>query len=554
LKRISKKLTTEQQEFLITMINRSFNVLNIFSDYIYPPTYSNSLKEIARFLKFDWTEKDASGLQSTIWRYNWEMSDNDQFKNKLITYNLEDCKALMTVKDWVVGIERIIHDKPSFNFVKTQDAQNDSFHKWGNTNFELPEFDQINNFSHFDYQQSRIFLKSNKIIKQAIKKKQTSFVNKIDKTIYLSPKKCPSCNQSSNNFDLIRLSEELSIDIKFTKNGIKKWITLYQGGAYRCGNCKIIFRPQKLKSGRHSHYKDNIALWTIVQYVKYNISLAKISEMIKDLFNIRVPYSSMTGFKTLIATKYKETFEEIKTQIINGSLLHVDETKASIKDVPTGYVWVFTNMDSVFYMFKRNREADFLLDLLNNFNGVLVSDFYAGYDALFCRQQKCLVHLIRDLNNDLLKNQINVDYKNLVCNFGELLRKIMETVNKYGLKKRNLNKHKNDVGRFYSNFIDRQYDDELVLSYQKRFQKNKDKLFTFLNYDGIPWNNNNAEHAIKPFAYYRRDNEKQVTESGINDYLVLLSIQQTCLYRGINFFEFLKSGKLSIFEFQEKSR
>ena len=75
-------------------------------------------------------------------------------------------------------------------------------------------------------------------------------------------------------------------------------------------------------------------------------------------------------------------------------------------------------------------------------------------------------------------------------------------------KKRNLNKHKNDVGRFYPNFIDRQYDDELILGYQRRFQKNKDKLFAFLNYDGIPWNNNNAEHAIKPFAYYRRDNEK----------------------------------------------
>lgn len=115
-----------------------------------------------------------------------------------------------------------------------------------------------------------------------------------------------------------------------------------------------------------------------------------------------------------------------------------------------------------------------------------------------------------------------------------------------------MNKHYIDVNSFYSNFIDKHYDNDLVLSYQKRFQKNKDKLFTFLKYDGIPWNNNNAEHAIKPFAHYRRNNEKQITESGLNNYLILLSIQQTCKYRGINFFEFLKSGEISIFKFSKK--
>jgi hypothetical protein len=36
--------------------------------------------------------------------------------------------------------------------------------------------------------------------------------------------------------------------------------------------------------------------------------------------------------------------------------------------------------------------------------------------------------------------------------------------------------------------------------YKQRFEKNRDKLFTFLRYDGVPWNNNNAEHAIKAFA------------------------------------------------------
>jgi Transposase IS66 family len=60
-------------------------------------------------------------------------------------------------------------------------------------------------------------------------------------------------------------------------------------------------------------------------------------------------------------------------------------------------------MEEVAYLYTETREGDFLQELLLDFKGVLVSDFYAAYDAINCAQQKCLIHLMRDLNNDLLK-------------------------------------------------------------------------------------------------------------------------------------------------------
>ena len=209
-------------------------------------------------------------------------------------------------------------------------------------------------------------------------------------------------------------------------------------------------------------------------------------------------------------------------------------------------------MNSVFYVFKPNREADFLHDLLKDFQGVLVSDFYSGYDSIKCEQQKCLLHLIRDLNNDLLKNQLNQEFKNLVFHFGKLLRNIMDTVNHYGLKKRFLKKHQKDVDKFYKKFISIEYETDLAIRYQKRFQRYQEKLFTFLHHDNIPWNNNNAESAIKPFAKYRKVASGMSTANSIKDYLVLLSIHQTCRYRGISFLDFLKSGEKSIEEYCRK--
>ena len=48
------------------------------------------------------------------------------------------------------------------------------------------------------------------------------------------------------------------------------------------------------------------------------------------------------------------------------------------------------------------------------------------------------------------------------------------------------------------------YRSELVNTYQKRFVRYQESLFTFLDYDGIPWHNNKAENAIRHIARQKR--------------------------------------------------
>lgn len=200
-------------------------------------------------------------------------------------------------------------------------------------------------------------------------------------------------------------------------------------------------------------------------------------------------------------------------------------------------------LEVVVFLYKSSREADFLENFFKGFEGVSVSDFYAGYDALDCPQQKCLIHLIRDLNEDLFKTPFDNEFKKFVEKFAILLRKVISTVDRYGLKKRHLHKHNKDVLMFFKVISRRKYSSALADKYQKQFEKSKNKLFTFLNYDGVPWNNNNAEHALKHFTIYRKIVDGMFEKSGIEDYLVILSIYQTCRYRNINFLQFLLSQK-----------
>ena len=153
---------------------------------------------------------------------------------------------------------------------------------------------------------------------------------------------------------------------------------------------------------------------------------------------------------------------------------------------------------------------------------------------------------MRDLNNDIYKEPFNQEIKAIVQEFAALLKPIIDTIDRFGLKSRFLRKHKLAVARFYDMLLCRKYDTELALKAQERFKKNRMRLFTFLNYDNVPWNNNNAEHAVKSFAALRKNIDGSTTERGIHDYLLLLSIHQTCIYREIDFFGFLRSGEKKI--------
>ena len=234
-------------------------------------------------------------------------------------------------------------------------------------------------------------------------------------------------------------------------------------------------------------------------------------------------------------------------------MLHVDETQVSIRG-KTAYVWVFTNLHEVAYVYADSREGTMLQELLKDYKGILVSDFYGVYDSLACPQQRCLVHLMRDLNDEVLDHPYDEELKEIVRSFAMILKGIVETIDRRGLKRRFLGKHRSEVARFFRKLAGLDCRTDAAIKCRQRFERNRDKLFTFLSYDGVPWNNNNAEHAIKAFAKLRDVIRGSCTQDAARNYLVLLSLCETCKYMGVDFLDFLRSGEQDIHAFAESRR
>ena len=193
-------------------------------------------------------------------------------------------------------------------------------------------------------------------------------------------------------------------------------------------------------------------------------------------------------------------------------------------------------------------------ELLRGYKGVLVSDFYAGYDALDCRQQKCWVHLIRDLNEDLWKFPFDEELQGFVSAVKNLIVPILEAIDRWGLKAKHLLRFKKEVDRFYTMVIEgREYALDVTKKYQNRFARYRESLFRFLDEDGIPWNNNTAERAIRQLAVQRKISGSFYPQGAV-DYLVLLGIAQTCRFQEKSFLQFLLSKKIDVDGFQSARR
>ena len=538
-------------------ITSATNLLAVTYAQIYFPTYSNGLKEIARFLGFEWSDPSASGLLSIVWRSRWEESQDTGLRDRLITYNANDCEALSLVTYFIVRIlsHAVSGNEPGSDseVVRAEELGKNILSKWRAFKSPLPDMEQINDAAYWNYQRDRVFVRTGIEARPSPKRpRRTSRCQRKAEKIVVAkgPVSCPECGKQGRikSRHLTRTVE----DLVFGRDSVKRRVVKYVFQAYRCRSCG------------HEYGLDEWYLharkwgWNVTAFFVYHIVGLRVPQLtmqhsLSRLFGFNLVRSTLNNLKIKAADRYSFAKRKILERIVSGELVHADETRANIKG-HLAYVWVLTNMTEVAYVLAESREGEIVQTLLKDFKGVLVSDFYAAYESIPCPQQKCLIHLMRDLNDEILNNPFDGEMKSIATGFAELLKPMVETVDRYGLKARFLRKHHTAVDRFFRFLGASEFKSEAALKCKQRFEKNRDTLFTFLRYDGVPWNNNNAEHAIKAFARLRDVISGTSSKKGVDEYLTLLSVAETCEYRGIDFLDFLRSGERDVYAFANSCR
>jgi predicted RecB family nuclease len=537
---------------------RLINVSSWVYGKIYFPVRSNGLKELGKFVGASWTALNPSGLQSLLWRHLWEEGHDASLRQQLLRYNEEDCGALRLL---VARISAIVEAAGALEGVDFADRPRRHSTEVGaglHTQFE-----QMIKFAHFDYKQRRISFRqetgkgdgAGPAAKE--KKKRRSYcrtsASRVSKIIRVRRRmKCPRHGKRLTKTEI--MVERVVIDLCFSKSGCRKRLIKYVGAKSYCESCHCHYCPPVI--GKLPHMPSlgsGFRAWVTYQRVALRQPYDAISQMMEDMFEEHLAEGTAVSFVQSMAQRYQAAEAILLRRIRESRFVHGDETKVNIQGAEH-YVWVFTDGMHVIFRLTDTRETTVVQEVLNGYSGVLVTDFYAGYDAVNCRQQKCLVHLIRDINNDLWNNPFDTDLEMLASKVRELLLPILCDVERYGLRQRHLQKHRKAVERFYKDVIDgTEWQSEVVHRFVTRFRRYRVNLFVFLGEDSIPWNNNTGERAIRHLAVQRKISGF-FYKNFAPHHLVLLGIAQTCRFQHKSFLKFLLSGEKDVDTFRPKRR
>jgi len=174
LKRMRARYSDQSVDdgFLDQLIASSVNLLSLTYAQVYFPTYSNSLKDIARWLDFEWSESEASGRQALLWRAQWETTRDPTLKRRLIAYNQEDCQAVQKVAE---AIANICSERPSTAAeaisVNVSSLDRDPPLRFGPLQYVAPDFKAINEAAYWDYQRNKIYVRTNDRLKRISRRK-----------------------------------------------------------------------------------------------------------------------------------------------------------------------------------------------------------------------------------------------------------------------------------------------------------------------------------------------------------------------------------------------
>ena len=312
---------------------------------------------------------------------------------------------------------------------------------------------------------------------------------------------------------------------------IEPIITKYNTGWSWCKCC----RKEVSASNKLSHSLYGPRIHGQVCYWKFDMGLtyARIQKLLLDQYGIEISRGVLSDMVCRVTKQFETTYETIKFMLREEGHIHADETSWR-KDRENYWLWSFSNGDLSLYKIDRTRSQEVVREVLGDkIDGVLISDFYCGYNKLKCEKQKCWAHLLRelrDLKKKYPKNREIERFGNQAKRFFKRAKKMQEDyLNEIDIKRR-LKRLKRETEDWYW----KRYRHPDIKRLCDRLYKHDRELYTFIETEFGP-TNNNGEREIRPAVLLRKISFCNRSAKGVRCQEVMMSIMQTSRKQGLSF-------------------
>ncbi len=294
--------------------------------------------------------------------------------------------------------------------------------------------------------------------------------------------------------------------------------------------------PNVIGGGKNERFGLRLML-LVVSLKLLGTSYEKIGSLLKLLFDLDLTEAAMIHCVMTVADAFGPRYEELKKELLKERSIHGDETSWRVKG-KNHWLWAFLGRWSVVYEVDRSRGKDVPTKVLGDYRGIVTSDSWGAWNYIGVKWQRCLVHYLRELKDTMKYKSPGPEFAPFAKKLKRILRDAIRMADEEDRGERLMAKV-----RFEARI------DALISSYSsskekncarllKRLRREKGMLFTFLEEDGVEWNNNAAERALRSSVVIRKITYGNQSDEGAHAHAVLMSVRETCGLRKENFFDY----------------
>lgn len=306
--------------------------------------------------------------------------------------------------------------------------------------------------------------------------------------------------------------------------------------ARRCGVCEKDHIPTlSARDGVMGKARMGVRLTSLIATlaIAKRMPLRAIQKLLDGLYGLHISLGEISELLHKVAGYARGTAESILREIRGSPHAHGDETGWR-EDGINGYLWSLSTPELRYFHFERSRAGAVAQKLFGScFSGVLICDFYAGYNWYSGPIQRCWPHFLRDLAKLLDFHRDNESVRVWVESIIALYRaakKIARRGFSEAVRVRFRQELESRILAIARPYLKDKAAPQNTLA--KRIDQHLGELFTFVGYPGCPSGNNAAERAIRPAVIARKVSGGTRSANGSKTRTTLMSVFGTWTIQG----------------------
>jgi transposase len=321
---------------------------------------------------------------------------------------------------------------------------------------------------------------------------------------------CPACHLRLGGISLARYREVIDVPpppmVEVTEHRIYKgWCS----GCQKWHEAPVDFGEQVIGQGRIG-----VRLASMIAYLRtvMRLPLRQLREVLRTLHGFEVSVGELVELLHRIKAYAQPMLDGLKAEIRASPAVQADETGWR-EDGSNGYIWSASTPTIRYYEYHHSRGGEVVKQLIGeNYQGVLGSDFYAGYNSHHGLHQRCWVHFLRDVHDlkklyphdDLLftwAKDVKALYEQAVAWAGQDPDPSLSPRQQERVRVRQQHVFEQQLWKLCQPYAHTTAPQHTLCERVEQFLP---ELFVFVAVPGVPAHNNLAERSVRPLVIARK--------------------------------------------------